>query len=186
MSDLLNRIDLRFDWVKEKLAGVSIDEETGCWEYQGAKSTDGYGRFHIYANCMTPKKRKYRAHRVAYAFFHGVDPAEKCVCHSCDNPACVNPEHLWLGTHQQNNDDKIRKGRAARQDGLNNSSCKLDSSALERVVEMLQEGATNKVIGAEMGVTHSNISLIRLGRLWAGQTAALGWEPKAKFKRKAA
>lgn len=73
-----------------------------CWEWRGARTEDGYGRFGAH----------WRAHVVSWELNHGrpVPPGMQ-VCHHCDNPSCVNPWHLFLGTHQDNIDDKMRKGR---------------------------------------------------------------------------
>jgi HNH endonuclease len=76
----------------------------GCWEWIGAISR-GYGKFKV-------GTRKVRAHRLAYELFVGEIPEGMCVCHSCDNTRCVNPNHLFLGTEQTNATDKVVKGRA--------------------------------------------------------------------------
>jgi hypothetical protein len=75
-----------------------------CWIWTGAKNYNGYGRFKY-------KKKMYGAHRFAYILYKEDIPEELCVCHTCDNPSCVNPDHLWLGTRKENNKDMIRKGR---------------------------------------------------------------------------
>jgi hypothetical protein len=79
---------------------VLINEETGCWEWQGQLWSNNYGKY-----------RGQRAHRWSYEHFIGPIPAGMLVCHRCDNRKCVNPEHLWLGTYLDNNWDSINKGR---------------------------------------------------------------------------
>jgi len=90
-------------WVK-----VLKTTADGCWIWQGAKGKDGYGQFAITHHKNIP------AHRAAYVLTHGVIPDDMLICHNCpegDNPACVNPAHLWPGTQQQNVQDSITKGR---------------------------------------------------------------------------
>ena len=81
-----------------------IDKTDDCWEWKGWKDKDGYGG-------LSYKGVTYKAHRVSYELYSGIAPGDKCVCHSCDNPSCVNPDHLWLGTQKENVHDMIAKGR---------------------------------------------------------------------------
>lgn len=81
----------------------------GCWLWRGAKTSAGYGSFGI--DCTKHAERTRPAHRVAYVLAHGPIPEGAVVMHACDNPLCVNPAHLSLGTHQDNTLDAIRKGR---------------------------------------------------------------------------
>ena len=75
----------------------------GCWEWIASKTADGYGQF--------KHPEHHYAHRFSYAFHYGSIPLGKQVNHHCDNPGCVNPEHLYAGTHQDNMDDMINRGR---------------------------------------------------------------------------
>jgi hypothetical protein len=184
MSDLLNRIDLRFDFVTAQLAKHTISA-SGCWEFTGAKHEDGYGRFKIYVRHFRPTKRNFRASRVSYAYHYGVDPGPLMVCHRCDNPACINPDHLFLGTSADNSRDMARKGRAAPQAGELNNACKLDRDTVIRVVAAIREGKSNTAIAATLPVTHSQVSLIRLGKSWAALLNELGYNPAA-YRRRAA
>lgn len=77
---------------------------SGCWNWIAGRNERGYGRFRV-------GDRTLAAHRVAFAISRGADPGELFVCHSCDNPSCVNPDHLWLGTNADNLRDCVNKGR---------------------------------------------------------------------------
>lgn len=85
---------------------VKVDATEYCWEWTGSKGADGYGRFRAVAGESTQG-----AHRVAYALIHGDFDQDRHVCHKCDNPGCVNPNHLFLGDHAGNMLDKHAKGR---------------------------------------------------------------------------
>jgi hypothetical protein len=94
---LMGRPSLPFE------TGYAADDN-GCWVWKRARNRDGYGVY-----------RHRKAHRYAYEQAKGPIPAGLLVCHSCDNPPCVNPDHLWLGTVKQNAVDAARKGRFANQ-----------------------------------------------------------------------
>jgi len=79
----------------------------GCWEWTGTKTTGGYG-------VLSVDRRPEKAHRIAWRLTHGEPAPHFFVCHRCDNPPCVRPDHLFLGTHQDNMGDMVRKGRHYR------------------------------------------------------------------------
>ena len=83
---------------------TSIDDKTDCWNWLGGKNNLGYG-------LIRDGDRMRTTHRVSYEANKGSIPHNLVVCHSCDNPSCVNPDHLWLGTMADNMQDMISKGR---------------------------------------------------------------------------
>jgi len=81
-----------------------VKTSKGCWIWEGIKGRGGYGKTFKDGKTMS-------AHRLSYEIFKGPIPDGLLICHSCDNPKCVNPSHLWAGTHQENTDDMMRKKR---------------------------------------------------------------------------
>jgi hypothetical protein len=94
--------------VRDKIREFSCPEpNTGCWLWERATTRGGYGN--VWVN-----GRIYRAHRASYEAFVGAIAPGLSVCHKCDTPACVNPDHLFLGSNEDNARDKVRKGRQLR------------------------------------------------------------------------
>lgn len=87
------------------LSRIVVDDVTDCWEFTGGKNNIGYGM-------IRDDKKMRTAHRVSYEEHIGKIPHGMCVCHTCDNPICCNPNHLWIGTMKQNMQDMLSKGRA--------------------------------------------------------------------------
>ncbi|TAF00895.1 MAG: HNH endonuclease [Oscillatoriales cyanobacterium] len=105
------------------------------------------------------------ASRLMYEAHHGQIPEGMLVCHSCDNPTCVNPEHLFLGTHKDNTQDMLRKNREARGDKL--PQTKLTSEQVKEIKLLLAEGSLNNgKIGKLFGVTSTTIWDIKNGITW--------------------
>lgn len=86
----------------------------GCWEYQGLQHPFGYGRF-------TNKGRTYLAHRLSFILHNGEITSKDILLHACDNPKCVNPNHLSVGTRSLNAQDRTQKGRSVRGEQISNS-----------------------------------------------------------------
>lgn len=150
------------DWQKlgdvtERLISKSaIREGSGCWEWTASRFNNGYGKFwHGGEN--------RGAHRVSYELYHGSIPDGMYVCHRCDNPACINPDHLFLGTSRDNAADKVAKERQAR--GLGHGLAKLTEADIQAIREATD--ISNIELGKRYGVHNSSISRIRLGKTWA-------------------
>jgi hypothetical protein len=101
------------DFKKENfLNKIELIPFTDCWAWTGAANENGYGQFKI-----NNSKNQVIASRASYFLFKGQIAEDLCVCHKCDNPWCVNPNHLFLATHQENMIDKKIKGRAKHKIG---------------------------------------------------------------------
>lgn len=147
--------------VAERLANRSVWDANGCLIWQGAKFRFGYGTI------TTPGRRKRRTHCVAWELANGPIPPGMCVCHKCDVPACINPDHLFLGTIADNNADKLRKGRNVAHPGERNGRARLTAA---QVREIIGDHRRQIDIAAEYGIKQAQVSRIKRGQTWAGAT----------------
>ena len=133
----------------------------GCWEWAAYKTKQGYGRFRHGGE-------KVYAHRIAWEIYVGEIPAGMCVCHHCDNPSCVNPAHLFIGTHTDNMRDCANKGRnyTESQAGENNNNAKLTYEQVVAIRAMRRDGVKNAVLAKEFGVSKSTVSSITQHHIW--------------------
>lgn len=140
------------------MAKISAQSD-GCWLWTGnLGARGGYGVMRAGQN------RNTRAHRVAYELFKGgpLTPADK-ICHTCDVPACVNPDHLFKGTQADNNKDATKKGRRPR--GTQHWNAKLNDDTV-RSIRANPEHLSDDKWAARLGVTREAVRNIRLGKIW--------------------
>jgi hypothetical protein len=112
--------------------------------------------------------KKWRAHRLSYLQHYGEIKDGMFVCHKCDNPSCVNPDHLFLGSHKDNMKDMVDKNRSLNQMGENNNSSKINEIDVVKILSLLPI-MNNTQISKEFNgrISHSMISNIRLGKNWS-------------------
>jgi hypothetical protein len=136
-----------------------VNRTEGCWVWTGTKDKDGYGTYG-----MTPGRTR-KAHRLVWMLLYGDIPSEMLVLHSCDNPSCVNPKHLFLGTPLENMQDKVRKGRS-NQTREHNNHAKLTPALAVRIREMRAAGALLREIAAELSISEALISNVANNKRW--------------------
>ena len=131
--------------------------EAGCWIWMGAVTPVGYG----FANPPKRKKNNELAHRASYRIFRGEIPEGMIVAHACDNPYCVNPNHLWLATHKQNSKDMVLKNRSAK-----GEKCGKSKLTDEQVSFIRESNLSHRKLGEMFNVSHANIGYIKRGATW--------------------
>lgn len=148
------------------------DSPNDCWRWIAASVPRGYGRFYLHG------KPRY-AHRVSLFLFRGQwVRGDLLVLHSCDNPACVNPDHLSVGTQTENMRDASRKGRTVRvQDwrGTRNPKAKLTDSQKAELLEAARNGIANRTLAEKYGITITRVQQLvaktkKDGGGWAVET----------------
>jgi len=133
---------------------ISPEPNSGCWLWSGPVDDCGYGRFRV-------GRQKVRVHRLSYEMHCEAIPAGMVVRHKCDVPACVNPDHLAVGTPYDNVQDKVTRQRQARGERL--PSVKLSEDAVRAIRAM---SGTQREIAALFGVSHRTVGNIKRGIDW--------------------
>lgn len=136
----------------------------GCWLFRGYDLGKGYRGFTVQRDGVAATNG---AHRVAWMIANGRSiPPGLCVCHHCDNPQCVRPSHLFLGTVADNNDDKIRKGRAKSTKGDLNGRAVMTACNVVELRRRYACGEQAKALRAEFGISRSQLRAIVRGQQW--------------------
>lgn len=144
--------------IAQRLDYYSMPEpNSGCWLWMGTVNPRGYGILLI-------DNVPYRIHRLQWERFNGVIPKGLFICHKCDTPSCINPDHLFMGTHNDNMRDGVNKGRFARLQGIKHPSVKLTEQEVRKIRRDKRE---QKDIAADYGVCVSCISQIKNYKRWA-------------------
>lgn len=143
--------------VERFLRFVDIPAEiNACWIWQGRARRKGYGAFSY-------KGKDIVASRASYLLLKGDIPSGLFVCHSCDNPPCVNPEHLWLGTYTDNRRDMIEKGRGGIYFGETNGRAKLTDTQIAEIFALKESGLSCRSIGKIYSIDNSHVSRVLRG-----------------------
>lgn len=148
---------------KEKFESKFIPEpNTGCWLWLGASDKNGRGK-------LTINRKNFNAHRISYEIYKGKIKSGLFVCHSCDTPACVNPEHLWLGTQKDNMRDMGDKKRSKFHKGSFFGSTHGMSKLTEKQVLEIRNRyvrGNGAILAKEFNVSISSIHLIKKNKIW--------------------
>ena len=149
-DSLVWRFWIKFDKPKE-----------GCWEWKAAKSPKGYGLIR-----RSGVRALVQSHRLSWMLFNGRIPDGLCVLHKCDNTSCVNPDHLFLGTHRDNAIDKSIKGRCSCRKGEDNKNSKLTNSVVKRIRKLRKGGTKRKQLSKIFNVSISSIDKVIYKTTW--------------------
>ena len=142
------------------LEKVKKSKNGGCWEWQACKCSLGYGNFWNGTKLVS-------AHRFSYEIYVGNIPEGLFVCHTCDNPGCVNPAHLFLGTQQDNVQDMYNKNRQPYLKGEKNPNCKITEDTAKAILKELNGKRKGyKKIAKKFKVSVGVVAKISIGKTW--------------------
>lgn len=142
------------EWKNHITTNVSVDGQTGCWIWKKTTRKDGYGI--TWYNGTTDY-----IHRVSYKIFKGDFDSNFVVRHTCDNPSCVNPNHLLLGSDQDNSTDMVNRNRSIKGSQVHNAKL------TEELIPIIRSSnKSSRKLGVEFGVSKSIILAVKNNRTW--------------------
>ncbi len=170
--------------IEEKLLNNREIDENDCWNWTGARISPKSSKFR-YGTLNVGKGKTELVHRLAYTLWIAKIPFGLFVCHKCDNPACFNPDHLFVGDNQDNMRDKVKKGRSYTGDhkGENNAAAKLTTEQVQDIKQLLTDGMKYKFIAEKYGITSAAVSAIKNEDRWGHIPWPKEWE-KVKSEKK--
>ena len=140
---------------------VKVSNPQDCWLWSGGKKENGNG---LWYGIFWDDNKIIKAHRFSWKIKNGEIPKGKLVCHRCDNPLCVNPSHLFLGTYLDNNRDASNKGRHAFGERVPGSV--LNDEKVRQIRKLRSEGKTQRAIAETIGAKESTVQAVVEGRSW--------------------
>lgn len=139
-------------------------DSDGCWPWTGNRNEAGYGRFGV-----SRERGEVLAHRLSWELTYGAIPEGLFVCHRCDHPECVRPDHLFLGTHQDNMADTVTKGRGngRSEPGELHGRARLKNSDIPTIRLLYAQGTSIAMIARQYHVGETTVRHVVLGETWA-------------------
>jgi hypothetical protein len=145
--------------IEQKLLRYAVSEN-GCWNWVAAKDRDGYGLLTHH------RGKQIRAHRASYEFHVAKISVGLLVCHSCDNPSCINPNHLFVGTSKENTRDMLDKNRRPVLRGERHPNAKLTNDQVTQIKQLRSENRLLKDIANQFNISFQTVSSITKGTTW--------------------
>lgn len=157
-----------------ELFWARVKKGPSCWEWIGAREAAGYG-FFLERSWYDDRNKRHpvwkKAHRHSWEMANGPIPDNLIICHRCDNPPCVRPDHLFLGTHLDNSKDCTTKGRLNDRHGSRNPNVKISASDVVAIRRAYKAGGkTQQALADEYGIPQPHVSRIVLGQAWANSS----------------
>lgn len=145
-----------------------VQKTNSCWLWEGRLTKAGYGQ-------ISHRGTPIYTHRLSWEIHKGSIPKKMEVCHHCDNPACVNPDHLFIGSHRDNMHDMLSKNRGstaglADQRGEKHPGAKITEDIVRAIRQRLRSKESHSSIAKDLGISRPTVTAINCGRLW-------GWLP---------